>query len=105
MRNVKIAICVGLDILDFTIGRVPGIGIGFDLGLAIVAASMWGKRGWWHLWEVIDITEQFDAFAPTCTLIALSAARAERDAEIRALASQPASLSLAQLSLPKPERM
>lgn len=80
-RTVKIGACIGLDLLDFTIGRVPGVGLGFDIGLAIVAAAMWGKRGWWHLWEVADVTEQFCAFVPTCTLIALNAASAERAEE------------------------
>ena len=82
-RTLKIGVCVGLDLLDFTIGRLPGIGLGFDIGLAIIAASLWGKRGWWHLLEVIDMTEQLCAFAPTCTLIAIVSARAERAEERR----------------------
>lgn len=93
-RTVRIAACVALDMLDFTIGRAPGFGVGFDIGLALIAAAMWGKRGWWHLWEVFDVTEQFCGFVPTCTLIALSAARAEREGVHRASRTAATTLSL-----------
>ena len=42
-----------------------------DLGCALIAAALWGKRGWWCLLEVLDITEQIDGFVPSCTLVAL----------------------------------
>lgn len=62
---------MSLDFLDFTIGRLLGFGIAFDLGCWLIAAAMWGHRSWWSLWEVVDITEQIDGFIPTCTIIAL----------------------------------
>jgi hypothetical protein len=70
-KSLKLSICLFLDFLDFTIGRLLGFGILFDLGCALMAAALWGKRGWWCLLEVLDITEQIDGFVPSCTLVAL----------------------------------
>jgi hypothetical protein len=70
-RFVKLGICIGLDIFDGIFGRLLGFGIAVDVGCALICAALWGKRGWWALWEVADITEQLDAFIPTCTIIAL----------------------------------
>lgn len=72
-KCVKLGICIALDILDFFIGRILGFGIAFDVGCALITSALWGKRGMWALWEVIDITEQIDGFVPTCTIIALRA--------------------------------
>jgi hypothetical protein len=69
----KLGVCVFLDILDCFVGRLLGFGILFDLGCALITAALWGKRGWWCLLEVVDITEQIDGFVPTCTIIALRA--------------------------------
>ena len=70
-KILKLAVCMYLDVLDFFIGRIPGFGILFDIGCACICAALGGSRGWWVLWEVVDMSEQFDAFMPTCTLIAL----------------------------------
>lgn len=70
-KFTKLGFCMFLDFLDFTIGRLLGFGILFDLGCALMAAALWGKRGWWCLLEVLDITEQIDGFVPSCTLVAL----------------------------------
>lgn len=69
---VKLVIAVFLDILDFTIGRIPGFEIGFDLLLGVVAIALWGWPGLFAFWELADPTGQIDGFAPTMTLIALS---------------------------------
>ena len=71
VKFFKLGIAMFLDLLDFTIGRLLGFGIFFDLGCALITAALWGKRGWWCLLEVLDITEQIDGFIPSCTLIAL----------------------------------
>ena len=71
-KSVKLGICIGMDVLDFTVGRMLGFGIFFDLGCAMIATALWGKRGWWALLEGVDITEQIDGFIPTCTIIALT---------------------------------
>ena len=68
----KLAIAVLLDILDFTVGRIPGFEIGFDLLLGLVAVALWGWPGLFAFWELADPTGQIDGFAPTMTLIALS---------------------------------
>jgi hypothetical protein len=71
-KLVKLAVCIGLDVMDFFIGRIPGFGIVYDLACALICAAMWGRNGWWVLLEQIDFTEQIDAFIPTCTLVALA---------------------------------
>ena len=68
----KLIVSVVLDILDFTIGRVPGFELVFDVILGVAAVAMWGWPGLIAFWEVADPTGQVDAFAPTLTLIALS---------------------------------
>lgn len=70
-KFLKLGICVYMDFLDFFIGRFLGFGLLFDVGCACICAALWGKRGWWALWEIVDITEQVDGFLPTCTMIAL----------------------------------
>ena len=68
----RLVIAVILDVLDFTIGRVPGFEIAFDLFLGAAAVAMWGWAGAFAFLEVADPTGQIDGFVPTMTLIALS---------------------------------
>ncbi len=68
----KLAIAVALDILDFTVGRIPGFEIVFDAILGVAAVAMWGWAGLFAFWELADPTGQADGFVPTMTLIALS---------------------------------
>ena len=75
---VKLLIAVVLDVLDFTIGRIPGFEVGFDLILGVAAVVMWGWPGFFAFWEVADPTGQIDGFAPTMTLIALSQMRRKK---------------------------
>ena len=70
-KFLKLGLCLTMDFFDFFIGRLLGFGIAFDIGCALIATALWGKRGWWALLEVADITEQLDGFVPTCTIIAL----------------------------------
>jgi hypothetical protein len=73
----KLAICIGLDIFDFTFGRILGFGIAVDVGSALIAMALWGM-GWRSLWsvpELFDLSEQIDGFLPSCTFIALAAWR------------------------------
>jgi hypothetical protein len=67
----KLFLAVVLDILDFTIGRVPGFEIAFDAFLGVAAVAMWGWPGIFAFWELADPTGQIDGFVPTMTLIAL----------------------------------
>ena len=71
----KLAIAVALDILDFTVGRVPGLELVVDALLGVVAVLMFGWAGLFAFWELADPTGQIDGFAPTLTLIALSQMR------------------------------
>ncbi len=71
-QSAKLAAAIVLDILDFTIGRIPGFEIAFDIILGVAAVAMWGLPGLIAFWEVGDPTGQIDGFVPTLTLIALS---------------------------------
>jgi hypothetical protein len=77
----KLLIAVVLDVLDFTIGRIPGFEIAFDIILGVAAVAMWGWPGFFAFWEVADPTGQIDAFTPTMTLIALSQMRGKKPAK------------------------
>ncbi len=68
----KLALAVILDIVDFTIGRIPGLESVVDAALGVVAVGLWGWAGLFAFWELADPTGQIDGFAPTMTLIALS---------------------------------
>jgi len=68
----KLLIAIVLDIIDFTVGRMLGLGMIVDAALAAVAFALWGPVGLLALWEMADPTEQIDGFVPTMTLIALS---------------------------------
>ena len=75
----KLLIAIAVDGFDFTIGRVlfpfPYAG---ELVGTTVSVILFGWKGLFYLLEAIDPTEQFDAFVPTCTIIALAAMREER---------------------------
>ncbi len=68
----KLLFAIVLDILDFTIGRLTGLGTVVDIIFAGVAYLLWGRSGLIQLWEVLDPTDQLDGFVPTMTLIALA---------------------------------
>ncbi|MEO1252102.1 MAG: hypothetical protein AAFW81_07145 [Pseudomonadota bacterium] len=68
----KLLIAVVLDVLDFTVGRIPGLELPFDLVMGVAAVSLFGWAGLFAFWEAFDPTGQIDGFVPTLTLIALS---------------------------------
>lgn len=68
----KLIVAVILDALDFTIGRIPGFELPFDIILGVAAVAMFGWSGLFAFWEAADPTGQIDGFVPTLTLIALS---------------------------------
>jgi hypothetical protein len=68
---LRLAFSVVIDLFDFTLGRIPGFGTVTDgVGTAVMFA-MWGPIGLLNILEMIDITEVFDGFIPTSTLVAL----------------------------------
>ena len=70
----KIAFCMCCDLFDMTVGRMLlGVSIFTDIVSALVMFLLWGPRGLFALWEVLDPTEQLDGFVPTNTIIALAA--------------------------------
>lgn len=68
---LRLAFSVLIDIFDFTLGRIPGLGTATDGAGTAVMYAMWGPIGLVNLIEVIDVTELADGFIPTSTLVAL----------------------------------
>ena len=68
----KLIIAVILDALDFTVGRIPGFELPFDIVMGIAAVSMFGWPGLFAFWETADLSGQIDGFVPTLTIIALT---------------------------------
>ena len=71
----KLVVAVILDILDFTVGRIPGFELAFDAILGVAAVAMFGWAGLFAFWELADPTGQADAFVPTLTIIAITQLR------------------------------
>jgi len=69
---VKLIIAVILDLLDFTIGRIPGFEMVFDAVMGVAAIALFGWSGLFAFWELGDPTGNVDAFVPTLTIIALT---------------------------------
>lgn len=68
---LKLAFSVVIDVLDFSLGRIPIFGTVTDGVGTIVLYAMWGPAGLLNAWELVDVTDQIDGFVPTATLIAL----------------------------------
>lgn len=80
-NQTKLLIAIALDILDFTVGRIPGLEIIVDAILGIFAVLLWGWPGIIAFWEMADPTGQIDGFVPTMTLIALSQMKGKKRVE------------------------
>jgi hypothetical protein len=70
-RNAKLVLAIALDLFDFTLGRVMGFGTVTDFVFTAIAVAMFGWKGLFQLWETVEISDQFDGFVPTLTLLAL----------------------------------
>jgi hypothetical protein len=68
---LRLTLSIAIDLADFTLGRIPIFGTVTDGVGVVVLLALWGPAGLVSLWELVDITEQFDGFVPTATLIAL----------------------------------
>jgi len=66
--DYKIYLCIIFDIIDF-FARIPGLGSLFDLIGIPVAYYLVGPLGIAYAWELLDITDQFDGFIPTMTIL------------------------------------
>ena len=75
---IRLAISVAIDILDFTIGRVPIFGSVGEGASALLLTAIWGPAGLLYLGELADFTDQIDGFVPTATLIGLYVGWKER---------------------------
>ncbi len=64
----RFAVAIVGDLLDFFIGRIPGFGIVFDLGLTAVGLLLWGPVGLIQGVELFDLSEQIDGFLPALTI-------------------------------------
>ncbi|MBS3170488.1 hypothetical protein J4223_01795 [Candidatus Woesearchaeota archaeon] len=70
--TIKLILSIVFDVTDFFIGRIPVFGTIFDIFGGILAIFLWGSSGAIQFWEVIDITDQFDGFIPTVTIIGIA---------------------------------
>lgn len=67
----RLAISVGIDLADFTFGRLLAL-VPWEEGVGTaLLVALWGPMGLLYATELLDLTEQFDAFLPMATLIAL----------------------------------
>jgi hypothetical protein len=64
----KFLISILFDIADFFVGRIPVFGTVFDILGGFLAIWLWGPIGSLQFGEIIDITDQIDAFIPTVTI-------------------------------------
>jgi hypothetical protein len=80
---LKLILSIALDVLDFTVGRIPGLELPVDILLGVAAVMMWGWAGVFAFWEAADLTGQVDGFVPTLTLIALTQMRRKGKATAR----------------------
>jgi hypothetical protein len=67
----KLALCVILDVLDFTLFRIPGLGSVYDAFLVAISVRLFGGVGFFSIWELLDLTDQIDAEIPTMTILCL----------------------------------
>tara|TARA_Y100000310_G_scaffold343267_1_gene450084 strand:- start:582 stop:824 length:243 start_codon:yes stop_codon:yes gene_type:complete len=67
----KIIIAIIFDVADFFVGRIPVIGTGFDIAGTALGFWLWGGLGLAQGLEIIDFTDQIDAFIPTLTIIGI----------------------------------
>jgi hypothetical protein len=68
---IRLGLSIAIDLIDLTLGRIPILGTAYEGVSSIALFFLWGPAGLANLWEVADITDQFDAFIPTATLIGL----------------------------------
>jgi hypothetical protein len=68
---LRLALSVLVDLIDFTLGRIPIFGTVQDGAGTLLMAALWGPVGFVNIWELFDITDQIDGFIPTATLIGL----------------------------------
>lgn len=68
---IRLAICVAIDLVDFTIGRRLFFVPIEEVPAAGILLLMFGWPGLVYVAEIAELTEQIDAFIPTATLIGL----------------------------------
>ncbi|MBN8607177.1 MAG: hypothetical protein J0L81_09685 [Caulobacterales bacterium] len=66
---VRMVMCGLSDVFDFTVGRAMFLVPGEEVPAALFYSLMFGWRGIAHLGELVDITEQLDAFIPSALLV------------------------------------
>ena len=67
----KLALSIAFDVSDFFVGRIPILGTFYDILGGLLGIWLWGYPGGLQFLEVIDITDQFDSFIPTVTLVGI----------------------------------
>lgn len=66
---VKMLVSITIDAVDFF--SPPIIGSFYDAIAGGVSMLLWGKKGIFAFGELIDVTDRFDAFIPSLTIIGI----------------------------------
>lgn len=69
--TLKMIVSIAFDVMDFFIGRIPGVGTAIDIGGGILGVALWGTPGALQFIEILDVTDQIDAFLPSLTIAGL----------------------------------
>ncbi len=64
-------ISVVIDLIDFVVGKIPGIKEGWDVIMIVIAMALWDEAGILAVWEMFDITGLFASEIPSLTVIGL----------------------------------
>jgi len=86
---LKFAIAIIWDILDFTIFRIPAFGTLADAISIPIAVALWGPMGIAASWELVDLTDQVDAFIPTITIIGLMSTFTQETETLKQITTRP----------------
>jgi len=62
-KFAKFTIAGIVDAIDFFMP--PVIGSLYDVFATYISIKLWGKAGYFALWEILDLTDRADAFIPT----------------------------------------
>lgn len=73
----KLVLCIAIDLFDFTIGRALIVIPFEEIIYTGLTTLMWGWKGLLTLFEIVELTEQIDAFIPLSTATALWALKAK----------------------------
>lgn len=70
--KLKMAVSAIIDLADLTVGMMPVVGHGKELIMIPAALGLWGWRGAFYGWELLEMTNIIDGLIPTALAIGWS---------------------------------